>query len=54
MDHAIELQLQKVLSKISAAERERNRALVRQTMRLMRAMFCLKSIFKTNQPEGND
>lgn len=54
MDHAIELQLQKILNKISAAERERNRALVRQTMRLMRAMVCLKNIFNNNQSERND
>ena len=54
MDQAIEFQLQKILSKISAAERQRNRALVRQTMRLVRAMICLKSIFKNNKTERND
>lgn len=54
MDQAIELQLQKILNKISAAERQRNRALVRQTMRLIRAMVCLKSLFNNNQTERND
>ncbi len=54
MDQAIEHQLQKILNKISAAERQRNRSLVRQTMRLVRAMVCLKTIFYTNELERND
>ena len=54
MDRTIEQQLQKVLNKLSAAEREKNRSLVRQTMRLMRAMVCLKTIFSNNEPERND
>ena len=53
MDPAIEEQLQKVLNKISAAERKRNRSLVRQTMRLMKAMVCLKMIFANKETERN-
>lgn len=53
MDRTIEHQLQKILNKISAAERQRNRSLVRQTMRLMRAMVCLKTIFNNNETERN-
>lgn len=54
MEQTIELQLQKVLNKISAAERQRNRSLVRQTMRLVRAMVCLKAFFNNNETERND
>lgn len=54
MDQTIESQLQKILNKISAAERQRNRSLVRQTTRLMKAMVCLKTIFNTNKTERND
>lgn len=54
MDQAIEIQLQKVLNKISVAERQRNRSLVRQTTRLVRAMFCLKALFNKNESERND
>ena len=53
MDHVIELQLQKILNMISAGEGQENRALVRQTMRLTRALICLKRLFN-NQPERND
>lgn len=54
MDQAIETQLQKVLNKISDAERQRNRSLVRQTMRLVRAMICLKAFFNNNESERNN
>lgn len=54
MEQTIEFQLQKVLNKISAAERQRNRSLVRQTMRLVRAMVCLKAFFNNNETERND
>jgi hypothetical protein len=54
MDQAIELQLQKVLNKISDAERLKNRSLVRQTMRLVRAMVCLKNFFNNNESERNN
>jgi len=54
MDQAIEIQLQKVLNKISVAERQRNRSLVRQTMRLVRAMVCLKAFFNNHASERND
>ena len=54
MDQAIEPQLQKILNKISLAERQKNRALMRQTIRLIRAMVCLKGIFTNNQTERND
>jgi hypothetical protein len=54
MDQAIELQLQKVLNKISEAERLKNRSLVRQTMRLVRAMVCLKNFFNNNESERNN
>jgi hypothetical protein len=54
VDQAIEQQLQKILNKISAAERQRNRSLVRQTVRLVKAMVCLKTIFYSNETEGND
>jgi hypothetical protein len=53
MDREIEIQLQKVLSKVSMAERQRNRSLMRQTMRLVRAMVSLKSRFN-NGNERND
>ncbi len=42
MERAIEIQLMKVLDKISQAEKEKNRALVRQTSRLFKAIFSLK------------
>lgn len=54
MDQEIEIQLQKVLNKISDAERQRNRSLVRQTMRLVRAMICLKNLFNNNESERNN
>ncbi|MGE3263103.1 MAG: hypothetical protein AB7K68_15080 [Bacteriovoracia bacterium] len=54
MDQAIETQLQRVLDKISDAERQRNRSLVRQTVRLVRAMICLKAFFNNNESERNN
>jgi hypothetical protein len=54
MDRAIEVQLQKVLNKVSDAERQKNRSLVRQTMRLVRALICLKNFFYNNETERNN
>lgn len=44
MDQAIEEQLLKILNKISFAERTKNRALERQTSRLIKALFYMKTI----------
>lgn len=44
MDQELETQLMKILNKISSAERTRNRALQRQTVRLIQALFYMKAI----------
>lgn len=43
MEKEIEEQLLKILNKISKGERIKNRALVRQTSRLVRALFYMKA-----------
>lgn len=47
MEKSIEAQLLKILSKLSLAEKEKNRALVRQTSRLVNALLCLKAMVST-------
>lgn len=44
VEEEIEAQLQKVLNKISLAEKTKNRALERQTARLFRALFFMKTL----------
>lgn len=48
MEKALEEQLLKVLNKISKAEKTKNRALVRQTSRLIRALFYMKAVIGTH------
>lgn len=48
MEKSIEAQLLKILNKLSLAEKEKNRALVRQTSRLVNALLCLKAIALTS------
>lgn len=47
MEESIEAQLLKILNKLSLAEKEKNRALVRQTSRLVNALLCLKAMVLT-------
>lgn len=47
MDKSIEAQLLKILGKLSLAEKEKNRALVRQTSRLVNALLCFKAMVST-------
>lgn len=47
MDNSIEAQLLKILNKLSLAEKENNRALVRQTSRLVNALLVLKAMVLT-------
>ena len=43
MDREIELQIQRILDLVSKEEKNKNRALCRQTIRLIRAILSAKS-----------
>jgi hypothetical protein len=50
VEESIEEQFLKILNKLSLAEKEKNRALVRQTSRLVNALLCLKAmVLATNE-----
>ncbi len=54
MELSIETQLIRVLDRISQAEKTKNRALVRQTSRLFKAIFSLKEAARPkNGRNGN-
>lgn len=54
MEAVIEEQLYKILGKLSAGEKAKNRALVRQTWRLVQALLCLKAVVPKNNNERKE